>query len=520
GDGGRDRRRRRGRPPVRPAHERPRRDQRRRRVRHALPRPRPLRLHPVLHDGRRGRGLRHARRPPPRRPRAPPRGDPGGSGHRRPVRLRDPLGELAPRPRGEGARLLPRARRAPPGRGPHVRRARRRPRGPRRPPRARGGEGRRRGDRRGDVGRTAGPARVGAGGGPPPGRRDPRLRRARAGRDAARGARGREPRRRRPRRAGRDRRRPARRGRRPRPVRPRGGRRVRAVRAARLPGPPAAVGRDRVPDGGALRPGTGRVGPATPDAAPAHPRARAERVIAGVTAGVIFPWFAGRSSARWPSSVAQARRRPTPPARSPERGRASDTTRGTFVCTSSGTIRTVNGIRTALGVSGLVSAILGVLILVWPGRTAMVVTAIVAAYAVIAGLIHLGIGIFSGGRGGWARVGRTLLGVVFVVGGILAFLNLGQTTTYLAEFLGILVGVLWIVEGVVDLPSLRDAASKPVSILFAVLSIVAGVVLLLTPLWGATMLWWLLGLSLVVLGLVNIVRGFRYGTGPGVGVAR
>jgi len=190
------------------------------------------------------------------------------------------------------------------------------------------------------------------------------------------------------------------------------------------------------------------------------------------------------------------------------------------VSTSSGTIRTVNGIRTALGVSGLVSAILGVLILVWPGRTAMVVTAIVAAYAVIAGLIHLGIGIFSGGRGGWARVGRTLLGVVFVVGGILAFLNLGQTTTYLAEFLGILVGVLWIVEGVVDLTSLRDAASKPVSILFAVLSIVAGVVLLLTPLWGATMLWWLLGLSLVVLGLVNIVRGFRYGTGPGVGVAR
>lgn len=180
--------------------------------------------------------------------------------------------------------------------------------------------------------------------------------------------------------------------------------------------------------------------------------------------------------------------------------------------TNSGTIRTVDGIRTAVGVSGLVSAILGVLILVWPGRTAMVVTAIVAAYAIIAGLVHLGLGLFSGGKGGWARVGRILLGVVFIVAGVLAFLNLGQTTTFLALFLGILIGILWIVEGIVDLTSLRDAASKTISVVFAILSIVAGVVLLLTPLWGVTVLWWLLGLSLIVLGLVNIVRGFRYGT--------
>lgn len=183
-----------------------------------------------------------------------------------------------------------------------------------------------------------------------------------------------------------------------------------------------------------------------------------------------------------------------------------------MVSTSTGTIRTVNGIRTAVGVSGLVSAILGVLILVWPGRTAMVVTAIVAAYAIISGLIHLGLGLFSGGKGGWARVGRLLLGVVFIVVGVLAFLNLSQTTAFLALFLGILVGVLWIVEGIVDLTSLSNATSKAVSVVFAILCIVAGVVLLFAPLWGATVLWWLLGISLVVLGIVNIVRGFRYGS--------
>lgn len=179
--------------------------------------------------------------------------------------------------------------------------------------------------------------------------------------------------------------------------------------------------------------------------------------------------------------------------------------------TSLGTFRTVNGIRTVVGVSGLVSAIVGVLILVWPGRSAMVVTAIVAAYAIFSGLVHLGLGLFSGGAGGRARVGRALLGLVFMFAGVLAFMNLSQTTAFLAIFLGILVGILWIFEGIVDLTSLGDASSKTVSIIFAVLSIVAGVVLLLTPLWGVTMLWWLLGLSLIVLGIVNIVRGLRFG---------
>ena len=55
----------------------------------------------------------------------------------------------------------------------------------------------------------------------------------------------------------------------------------------------------------------------------------------------------------------------------------------------------VNGIRTALGLSGAIALIVGILILVWPGRTAIVVTAIIAVYAVIGGLVYAGLGIFS-----------------------------------------------------------------------------------------------------------------------------
>ena len=174
-----------------------------------------------------------------------------------------------------------------------------------------------------------------------------------------------------------------------------------------------------------------------------------------------------------------------------------------------------NGIRVAIGVGGLLALIVGVLILVWPDKTAMVVTAIIAVYAIAAGLVYAGLGIFTKGRGGWSRVGHILLGLLFVLAGVIALMNLGQTAVFLAVLIGILVGIMWIVEGVVALSTLRDAPSIGWSIAYAILSVVAGIVLLFAPLWGAVLLWWILGVSLVVLGVVNIVRGFRYGSKRG-----
>ncbi len=173
----------------------------------------------------------------------------------------------------------------------------------------------------------------------------------------------------------------------------------------------------------------------------------------------------------------------------------------------------VNGIRTALGIGGVLAVIVGILILVWPGKTAMVVTAIIAIYAIAAGLVYAGLGIFSKSKGGWARIGHIALGILFIIAGVVALFNLGQTTAWLAVFLGILVGIMWIVEGIVSLSTLGDAASKGWTIFFAILSIIAGIILLFSPIWGIVVLWWLLGISLIVLGIINIVRAFTFGKG-------
>jgi uncharacterized membrane protein HdeD (DUF308 family) len=173
----------------------------------------------------------------------------------------------------------------------------------------------------------------------------------------------------------------------------------------------------------------------------------------------------------------------------------------------------VNTVRTTLGISGAVALIVGILITFWPKDSALVITVILGIYFIIAGLAYAGLGIFSKGISGGARAIDIILGVLFVIGGIIALANVQATAAVLAVFLGILIGILWIVEGVVALVQSSDAPSRGWAIFFGILSIIAGIILLFSPLWGAIVLFIIAGISLIVLGIMQIVRAFTFGRG-------
>jgi uncharacterized membrane protein HdeD (DUF308 family) len=173
----------------------------------------------------------------------------------------------------------------------------------------------------------------------------------------------------------------------------------------------------------------------------------------------------------------------------------------------------INTVRTALGVSGAVALIVGILITFWPKNSLLVITVILGIYFIIAGLAYAGLGIFSKGISGGARALDIILGVLFVIGGVIALANVQATAEVLAVFFGILIGILWIVEGIVTLVQSGDAPSRGWAIFFGILSVVAGIVLLFSPLWGAIVLFIIAGISLIVLGIVQIVRAFTFGRG-------
>jgi uncharacterized membrane protein HdeD (DUF308 family) len=168
-------------------------------------------------------------------------------------------------------------------------------------------------------------------------------------------------------------------------------------------------------------------------------------------------------------------------------------------------------IRITLAVSGAVALIAGIVLLVWPLKTAIIVTGIIAAYLIVAGLVYVGLGIFSGKKSGWARVGFIALGVLYIVAGVVAFLNLAAATITLAFVTAIFLGVSWIFDGIMALTLLNRDGSKAWTIIYAIISIAAGVIVLFSPLLAAVALWWVLGITLVVLGIIQIIRAITLG---------
>lgn len=172
-------------------------------------------------------------------------------------------------------------------------------------------------------------------------------------------------------------------------------------------------------------------------------------------------------------------------------------------------------LRTAILIGSIVSLVFGLAMLVWPVKSALAVTILVAIYAIVGGLLHLAYGVFSRGTGGWTRAGLIALGLVFVAAGISAFANLGETTLLLAVIVTTFIGAAWIIDGVVALFSLGvsdtawPGAEKPHkgwTIAYGVVGFLAGAFVIASPALSALWLWIVLGATLLVLGVLGVFR--------------
>lgn len=175
---------------------------------------------------------------------------------------------------------------------------------------------------------------------------------------------------------------------------------------------------------------------------------------------------------------------------------------------ASPTTRSVNPFRVALLIGGLVAIGFGIAVLVWPVKTALAVTGVLAVYAIVAGLVYIAVALVAKWQSTGSRIGHALLGLLFILAGAYAFASLQESAVFLALFVTIMIGVMWIVEGFTALFTLGETGSTAVTVIFAILSVLAGFALLSTPVWGTGFLWWLFAISLLVLGILNVVRAF------------
>ncbi|MBB6351319.1 HdeD family acid-resistance protein [Nonomuraea muscovyensis] len=157
-------------------------------------------------------------------------------------------------------------------------------------------------------------------------------------------------------------------------------------------------------------------------------------------------------------------------------------------------------------IRGIAAIIFGILALIWPAITLLVLVIFFGAYALVNGFFTL----FSGFRhDAKSRAWLIISGIVSILAGIIAFVWPGITSLallYVVAFWAIFSGVSEIVAGI----QMRKVIENEwVLIVAGALSVIFGILLLIWPGAGLLTLVWLVGVFAVLYGVAMVVLSFK-----------
>ena len=154
---------------------------------------------------------------------------------------------------------------------------------------------------------------------------------------------------------------------------------------------------------------------------------------------------------------------------------------------------------------GIISLIVGIMALVWPGATVVVIAFLLAAYLIVTGIFEIVRGFGSGLSGGM----RALL----FIGGILSFI-LGliaiRGAFQAVEILAIFIGIAFLFRGFAALfLGIEQKEGRGWNIFGGIIMLIGGVVVLVWPGISLVTLAWVTGIWLIVGGIFEIIAAFR-----------
>jgi len=160
-----------------------------------------------------------------------------------------------------------------------------------------------------------------------------------------------------------------------------------------------------------------------------------------------------------------------------------------------------------LALRGLVAVLFGVLAFMWPGATLITLVWLFGAFALVNGILSL---VLAAKTKGYPKVGSLILGgLLGILAGLLAFVMPGITALGLL----ILIAAWAIVTGIMELVAavrLRKIINNEwLLVLAGIASVVFGVILLFQPAAGALALIWLIGAWAFVFGILLMILAFR-----------
>jgi uncharacterized membrane protein HdeD (DUF308 family) len=159
--------------------------------------------------------------------------------------------------------------------------------------------------------------------------------------------------------------------------------------------------------------------------------------------------------------------------------------------------------------AGLLTIVLGAIVLVWPGPTILVTSTLFGVYLLSTGFIGLFMS-FTVSVSAGMRVLLFISGALSVVLPILSFHHFGDG--YAILLLSLWIGIAFIFQGVAASAAAMSESNLPGRgwyIVLGLVSVIAGLVVLVWPIDSIVVLVLVAGVWLVVLGGVQIVQSFR-----------
>jgi uncharacterized membrane protein HdeD (DUF308 family) len=160
-------------------------------------------------------------------------------------------------------------------------------------------------------------------------------------------------------------------------------------------------------------------------------------------------------------------------------------------------------------VSGVLTVILGAIVLAWPGPSILVASTMFGVYLLVSGFAESFLA-FTLPRSAATRVLLFLTGALSFVLAILSFRHFGDA--YAVLLLSLWIGTGFIFLGVSENAvaiNERDLPGRGWYVVLGVMSLIAGAIVLVWPFDSILVLTVVSGVSLVILGVIQTVQAFQ-----------
>jgi uncharacterized membrane protein HdeD (DUF308 family) len=158
-------------------------------------------------------------------------------------------------------------------------------------------------------------------------------------------------------------------------------------------------------------------------------------------------------------------------------------------------------------VGGLLTVVLGAIVLAWPGPSILVASTLFGVYLLVSGLAELFMAFTLPGSATASRVMLFISGALSIVLAILSFRHFGDS--YAALLLSLWIGIGFVFQGVTATVVGISASEMPGrgwTIAAGIVSVIAGMVVVTWPFDSIAVLTLAAGIWLVVIGVTQVVQ--------------